>query len=115
MVVLPSPFQSPTTAPQLGKPYWNGAASGAPALRSFRKYQMPVAASKAPMPLAGVAEGFGPGVRVGVGVEGVGTMMSVTPEVLPLKAGLLAYWAVMRRVPAAEKATLIVATPLTKD
>src|SRR5436309_2801030 len=47
MVVLPSPFQSPTTGSQPGPPYWNCPASGAPGVLLLRTYQVAVPGSKA--------------------------------------------------------------------
>src|SRR6266542_3928232 len=41
MLVIPSPFQSPTTGSQPGAPKANGAISGAPPVRGFFRYQTP--------------------------------------------------------------------------
>src|SRR5262245_14974652 len=49
MVVMPSPFQSPTTGRSPGCPYLNGGMSGAPGLLLLRRYQVMVAGPTTPM------------------------------------------------------------------
>src|ERR1700751_4647139 len=102
-VVVPSPFQSPTTGIQPGAPYWNGGMAGAPGPSPAPRYQVAVDGSKTPTllvpspnqsPVTGMPPGGPDGNGAGGGAGGLLVRRSGGavdgPKVPAVKAGAAA-------------------------